>query len=190
MALRISVETALFCVTVLGSPIAAESPGRPLSLSWEHEVLTIRGNHLPGKSLEIWYLEAFCRPGSSRREWKQTVIPHTTTLIDASADGRVIKLQSRLSDGVKVDHEIRAGDDEVEFRLTATNPAAVESQAHWAQPCIRVDKYADVKRQGNSEAYLPRCFVYVDGRPVRACRRRLGPRRPFTPPGKSGALPE
>ena len=54
------------------------NPRRALSLSWDHEMLTIRGSHLPGKSLEVWYLEAFCRPGSTRRDWKQTVIPHTT----------------------------------------------------------------------------------------------------------------
>jgi hypothetical protein len=161
------VGIGLLCVTLFAKPSVAENPERRLSLGWKQEFLTIRGDHLPGKSLEIHFLEAFCRPGSSRRDWKQTVIPHTTTLIEASGDGRLIKLQSRLSDGVKVDHEIRAGDDEVEFRLTATNPTAVESQAHWAQPCIRVDKYADIKPQANSEAYLPRCFVYVDGRPVR-----------------------
>ena len=129
-----SVWIGLLCVTLFAKPSVAENPERRLSLGWKQEFLTIRGDHLPGKSLEIHYLEAFCRPGSSRRDWKQTVLPHTTTLIEASADGRLIKLQSRLSDGVKVDHEIRAGNDEVEFRLTATNPTAVESQAHWAQP--------------------------------------------------------
>ena len=130
-------------------------------------MLTIRGNHLPGRAVEVWYLEAFCRPGSTRRDWKQTVIPHTTQLVEASADGRLIKLRSRLSDGLIVDHEIRAGRDEVDFRVVATNPTGVESQAHWAQPCIRVDKYAGVKLEHASEAYLPRCFVYVDGKPSR-----------------------
>ena len=51
--------------------------------------------------------------------------------------------------------------------MVASNPTAAESQAHWAQPCIRVDRYAGVKMEHASEAYLPRCFLYVDGRPVR-----------------------
>src|SRR5262249_24490657 len=62
---------------------------------------------------------------------------------------------------------IRAGQDEVDFRVIATNPTRVESQAHWAQPCIRVDRYAGTQAERASEAYLPRCFIYRDGRPAR-----------------------
>ncbi len=115
----------------------------------------------------MWYIEAFCRPGSTRRDWKQTVIPHKTERVESAADGRLIRLRSRLEDGVVVDHEIRAGRDEVDFRVIATNPTRVASQAQWAQPCIRVDRYAGVKPERSSEDYLPRCFLYVDGRPVR-----------------------
>jgi hypothetical protein len=157
----------LLSIAALARPLEAGDADRALSLSWNKEMLTIRGGHLPGRALEVLYLEAFCRPGSTRREWRQTVIPHTTQLVLASADGRLIKLRSRLNDGVTVDHEIRAGRDEVDFRVVATNPTEAESQAHWAQPCIRVDKYAGVKLEHDSEAYLPRCFVYVDGKPAR-----------------------
>ena len=48
----------------------------------------------------------------------------------------------------------------------AIQPGA-PSQAHWAQPCIRVEHYAGIKREQASEAYLPRCFIYVDGKPAR-----------------------
>ena len=148
-------------------PLEAGRVERVLSLHWNNELLTIRGTHLPGGSLEVWYIEAFCRPDSTRRDWKQTVIPHATQLVEASPDGRLIKLRSRLEDGVMVDHAIRAGRDEVDFQLQATNPTGAESLAHWAQPCIRVDKFAGVKREPSSEAYLPNCFVYVDGKPSR-----------------------
>jgi hypothetical protein len=166
-ALSASVGIAVLWVGLPVKPLEAGDVDRALSLHWDKEMLTIRGKHLPGGALEVWYLEAFCRPGSTRRDWKQTVIPHTTQVVEASLDGRLIKLQSRLSDGVKVDHEIRAGRDEVDFRVVATNPTGSESQAHWAQPCIRVEKYAGIKREHASEAYLPRCFVYVDGKPTR-----------------------
>jgi hypothetical protein len=161
------VGSGLIVAALSVKSLVAADPSRALSLRWDNEILSIRGSHLPGKSLEIRYLEAFCRPGSTRRDWKQTVIPHATTLVETSPDGRFIKLRSRLSDGVTVDHQIRAGDDEVDFRLTANNPTSVESQAHWSQPCIRVDKYAGVKPEPNSEAYLPRCFMYVNGAPAR-----------------------
>jgi hypothetical protein len=145
---------------------ADEGP-RALTLAWDKEILTIRGAHLPGGAVEVQYIEAYCRPGSTRRDWTQTVIPHRTERVEASADRRRIRLRSRLEDGVVVDHEIRAGRDEVDFRVVATNPTGAESQAHWAQPCIRVDRYAGVKPERSSEDYLPRCFLYVDGRPVR-----------------------
>jgi hypothetical protein len=148
-------------------PLAAAEPDRSLSLTWENELLTIHGQHLPGGALDVWYIEAFCRPGSTRRDWKKTVIPHKTRLVSAARDGRMIVLQSVLDDGVVVDHQIRAGRDEVDFRVVATNPTAVESQAHWAQPCIRVNRYAGTKLEHDSEDYLPRCFIDVDGNPAR-----------------------
>src|SRR5262245_63651211 len=95
----------------------AEEDRRALSLSWDKEILTIRGAHLPGGAVEIWYIEAYCRPGSTKRDWKQTVIPHKTERVEADPDGRRIRLRSRLTDGVVVDHEISAGRDEVDFRV-------------------------------------------------------------------------
>src|SRR6478672_967466 len=152
----------LWWVASIATPIAADEGGRALSLTWDKEMLTIHGKHLPGGALEVWYIEAYCRPGSTRRDWKQTTIPHTTELVESSPDGRRIQLRSRLSDGVLIDHEIRAGRDQVDFRVVATNPTQLESQAHWAQPCIRVDRYAGTKAERSSETYLPRCFIYVD----------------------------
>jgi hypothetical protein len=148
-------------------PLGARESERALELSWSNEMLTIHGKHLPGGALEVWYIEAFCRPGSTHRDWKQTVIPHKTLLVEADRDGRLIKLRSVLDDGVVVEHEIRAGVDEVDFRVVAANPTAVASQAHWAQPCIRVDRYAGTPPERAAVAYLPRSFIYVDGKAVR-----------------------
>ncbi len=149
---------------VLSAPAIAGEADRSLVVSWDNEILTIRGKHLPGGALEVWYIEAFCRPGSTRRDWKQTVIPHQTHVVAAGSDGRWIKLRSELTDGVLVDHEIRAGRDAVDFRVVATNPTSALSQAHWAQPCVRVDRYAGTKAEHGSEAYLPRCFIYTRGK--------------------------
>lgn len=139
----------------------------PLSLTWSNEMLSIRGSHIYGGEISVHYLEAFCRPGSTRRDWNETVIPHRTRLVEATADQRLIRLRSELNDGVVVDHEIRAGDKEVDFRVVATNHGATESQAHWAQPCIRVDRFTGVKPEPNSEGYLPSCFLFVDGKLTR-----------------------
>jgi len=152
---------------LIGGPVAAEEAERALSLTWDKEILTIHGKHLPGGALEVLYIEAFCRAGSTRRDWRQTVIPHTTQLVESGPGGQWIKLRSRLSDGVVVEHEIRTARDEVNFKVVATNPTKIASEAQWAQPCIRVDRYAGTKAERNSEAYLKHCFIYVDGKPAR-----------------------
>ena len=124
----------------------AAQAARPLTISWEKNYLTIRGD-FPGNEISILYLEAYCRPGSTDREWGQTVIKHTTRLVSTREDGRVIKLQDELADGVVVDHTITAGVDEIDFQLVARNPTARASEAHWAQPCLRVDRFTGMPTQ-------------------------------------------
>ena len=57
---------------------------KPLTISWEKNFLTIRGD-FPGGELRTLYLEAYCRPGSTDREWRETVIPHTAEKLEATA---------------------------------------------------------------------------------------------------------
>ncbi|MFT6498877.1 MAG: hypothetical protein ACJAT6_001012, partial [Akkermansiaceae bacterium] len=45
-----------------------------LTLSWENNILTLHAPHVPGGKIETWYLEAYCKPGSSDRDWNQTLI--------------------------------------------------------------------------------------------------------------------
>jgi hypothetical protein len=163
---RVTAATLVLAALALAGPSAGWEEDT-LTLSWAENMLTVRGRDIPGGAVKVWYMEAFCRPGSTDRDWNQTVIPHTTKLVEADPDGRRLKLRSTLADGVTVDHDIRAGRDEVDFRLTATNPTDKASQAHWAQPCVRVDAFTGVKPERNSEAYLSRCFVFIDGNPTR-----------------------
>lgn len=155
--------SGLLLLTVSFSGATPDTPGDGLRIRWEENFLTISGGDLPGQEMKVHYLEAYCRPGSTDRDWGETVIGHNTELISASDDGRVIKLRCTLSDGVIVDHVITAGRDEVDFRLTARNPTDKESLAHWAQPCIRVDRFAGVPAKGSGEEYLGKSFIFVDG---------------------------
>jgi hypothetical protein len=150
-----------------GSKVGPGPLQEGLSVEWADNMLIVRGSKLPAGSVKVWYIEAFCRPGSTDRDWAKTVIPHTTKLVRTDPDGRRIRLRSTLEDGVVVDHDIRAGKDEVEFRLTATNSTTRASEAHWAQPCVRVDTFTGVKPARNSEDYLAKCFVFIDGRLTR-----------------------
>jgi len=142
----------------LGTAAPGEEGTGSLHLEWESNILRIVSPGLPGGAVEIWYLEAFCRRGSTDRDWSETVIPHETTKLAASDDGTQLRLQSTVEPGVVVDHEIRAGDDEVDFRLTLTNPTDAAVDIDWAQPCIRVGAFTGL----DQETYIKRCFVFTD----------------------------
>jgi hypothetical protein len=143
---------------------------KPLTISWDKNYLTVHGD-FPGGELRTHYLEAYCRPGSTDQDWRTlTVIPHTAEMLEASPDKKIIKLRNKLADGVTVEHTITAGNDEVDFRLVAHNPTDKPSLAHWAQPCIRVDKFTGA---GNADAralvpaYARKCFLFIDGKLTR-----------------------
>ncbi len=147
------------CLTIaLCAPLVAAEPAK-LRLAWADNYLTVRGDDLPGEEVKILYLEAYCRAGSTDRKWEETVVPHKTELISAAADGSRIELRCTISDGVTVDHVITSTPDEVDFQLTAHNPTDERSVVHWAQPCIRVDRFTGRKQ----DDYLANCFIFVDG---------------------------
>ncbi len=152
-------ESLLVLVTLSFSSIA-QAADRPLQLHWEKNYLTISGEHLSGKEIKIHYLEAYCRAGSTDADWvKHTMVGHQSELIEASPDGTALRLRDVVSDGVRVDHEIRSTADEIRFEIKAHNPTDKRSEAHWAQPCIRLDKFTGA----NQETYLAKSFVFLDG---------------------------
>ena len=130
-----------------------------IRLEWNENYLTLFSDRLPKEGLKIHYLEAYCRDGSTHRDWKETVIPHQTTLVTQKAPNR-LELHCKLEDGVEVDHHIVATEDEVDFQLTAKNPSGAASRAHWAQPCIRVGNFTG---KGQDD-YVPHCFIVLGGK--------------------------
>lgn len=155
-------------IGLAASVLPAKEPSG-LTISWAKNMLTVRGD-FPGETIETHYLEAYCRPGSTDRDWGETVIKHTAELIAHSTDAQKIQLRDTLADGVIVDHLITAGIDDVDFHLTAHNPTNKESQAHWAQPCMRVDKFTGCKREDSRELippYARKCFLFVEGKLTR-----------------------
>lgn len=163
------LAVAIVCCGVFGGCQNETRTGPPLTVAWADDVLTIRapeGAHsIPGGELRVWYLEAYCRDGSTGRAWGKTVIGHRTDLIDADEAGRWIKLRCHLADGVVVQHTIAAGVGEVDFTVTAHNPTNRASAAHWAQPCIRVGDFTGTGAEATDDkyAYIAKSFVYQDG---------------------------
>src|SRR5438270_6817699 len=138
---------------------ASASFAAGLTLSRENNWLIIHGAQLPSGQIRINYLEAYCRADSTDADWvKHTVIKHTNELISVS--DKVIKMRDRLADRLIVDHTITAGEDEVDFRLVARNPTNKRSEAHWAQPCVRLGDFTGFgpAQTKDDYAYLPKCF--------------------------------
>ena len=131
-----------------------------LTINWKESFLKISDDRNPGGVIEVWYLEAYCRSGSTDREWNETVIDHETKLL--SATETEIKLRCKLADGVIIDHLITAEEDKISFHLVAKNPTGQKSEAHWGQPCIRVGRFTGTHNDVDKYAYLKNSFVFLD----------------------------
>jgi hypothetical protein len=139
-----------------------------LTLARDKNWLIILGPHLPKGEIRINYLEAYCRANSTSADWHDTTIGHTTELVSLSDDRKTMKLRCVVKDGVIVEHTITAGTDEVAFALTAHNPTTTASGAHWAQPCIRLGDFTGYDDKGKDiDDYLPKCFLFLDGKLTR-----------------------
>jgi hypothetical protein len=167
---RIKLAATTLLVSLLISPLETHadepSPGPSIRLDYEKDWLTLSRPDWPG-SIRIHYLEAYCRAGSTDSDWiKHTVIPHETRVVSASPDHRVVRLQDVLADGVTVDHTITAEADVVRFLVTAHNPRATRSEAHWAQPCVRLSAFLgfDEETMADATDYLPLAFIGHGGR--------------------------
>jgi len=178
---------------LLSACFASAAP--KLSLTWEKNWLEIHGDHLPG-SMRVHYLEAYCRANSQTTDWgKHTVVGHETKMVSASDDGSRIELLCNLKDGVTVRHVITARDDEIDFRLTAHNPTNKLSEAHWAQPCVRVGGFTGTGADKTTDkyAYVKKSFIFLDGKqammPTRdwALKARYIPGQVWTAPGVARA---
>jgi hypothetical protein len=156
-----------------------------LTLAREGHWLIIKGEKIPGGDIRINYLEAYCRANSTDADWvKHTVIRHTNKFISLSDDKKVMRLQDTLADGVIVEHTIKAAEDEVDFRLEARNPGNRRSEAHWAQPCVRLGPFtgfsADLSK-GDINDYVSKCFIFLDGKLERMPTREWATQARYVP---------
>ncbi|HXX95380.1 MAG TPA: hypothetical protein VEN81_17290 [Planctomycetota bacterium] len=143
----------------LSSCSPPDVPERTPRLSWEKNILSVRGEDIPGGRIEILYLEAYCRSKSTHRAWGQTTLGHRTEKTHEAPDGSSLRLHCSVAGGVEVEHTITAGPGEVDFRVEAVNRGGEYVDAVWVQPCIRVGEFTG----GDQKTYVERCFIFVDG---------------------------
>ena len=144
----------LLLVSICGGAYAADG----FKLAWQKNVLKITGDQVPGGPLEVWWLEAFCRRGSTKRPWSETTIPHTTELISAKPDGQQLRLRSRVQPSVEVLQELRVVRDGVEIDVELKNSGGEPVDLEWFEPCIHVDRFT-ARNQTN---YIERCFIFTE----------------------------
>jgi hypothetical protein len=128
-----------------------------LRVNWTNNMLTISGPQIPGGSVDIWYLEAFCRSGSTHRQWNQTTIPHKTELLEQDKSGKHLRLRTVVEPNVEVIHDIRAGRDDVDFHLALKNKGAQPVDVQWFQPCMRVGRFTGL----NQSNYIRSSFIFT-----------------------------
>jgi hypothetical protein len=157
---------------LLWIPRASRAAAAPaIRLAVHGHMLHVMPDGLP--TIRINYLEAYCRAQSTDVDWAEhTVIPHRQEA-RVAADGRSMTQQDVLADGVTVEHTVTAMPGAVDFRLEAHNPGTVASEAHWAQPCVRLGPFTGLTSDpqadthGDIDDYLPQCFVFIGGKLTR-----------------------
>lgn len=133
-------------------------PAVALEISWTNNLLRVSGRDLPGGTMDVWYLEAFCRSGAHTQVWGKTTIPHKTTLL-TNEGNRVLRFRTLVQTNVEVTHVVTAGADEIDFRFTLANRGAEDMDVQWFQPaCIRVEKFTG-SVQSN---YTAKSFIFTE----------------------------
>jgi hypothetical protein len=142
---------------LIGSMAGSVNADEGLKLVWQSNVLKITGDKLPGGTLDVWWLEAFCRRGSTKRPWNETTIPHTTELVSSDKNGQKLRLRSKVQPAVEVLQELRVVKSGIEFDVELKNSGDAPADLEWFEPCIHVDRFTG-RQQTN---YIERCFIFT-----------------------------
>lgn len=151
---RIASAFTLASLLLIGKTNAAAG----LRISWTNNLLTLSAPNLPGQTMDIWYLEAFCRKGSTKQDWGKTTIPHTTTLLESDPDGKRLKLLTKVGD-VEMVHVLRASEDDVDIQYELENRGKELAPIEWFQPaCIRVERFTGCQQSN----YTAKSFIFTE----------------------------
>jgi len=123
------------------------------------------------------------RAGSTDADWVQhTVVPTQANALREHRSQRDEDPRHSCR-RVIVEHTITAHDDNVDFRLTAHNPTSKRSEAHWAQPCVRLGGLPASRRSLAAiwRTTCPNASFFLKAN-CSECRRKIGRKRLATRP--------
>lgn len=143
----------MFLLLLWVSTLAA---AEPIRLSWTNNLLTVSHPNLPGKTMDVWYLEAFCRKGANQQKWDKTTIPHKTALLQAEPN----RLRFRTTIGsVEMLHTLKSTEDEIDIDYELKNSGSETAPIEWFQPaCIRVEKFTECGQTN----YTRKSFIFTE----------------------------
>jgi hypothetical protein len=145
------------------------------TLSWTNNLLTVSNANLPGGKLEIWYPEAFCKKGSTDRDWGETalaqktiqasgsplgVIGSSNRRIDLTPNSRsLLTFQTTIQPNVVLLHAVSLDVDCLTILFQFSNGGIAPVDLDWFQPaCIRVDKFTGC----NQSNYTSKSFIFTE----------------------------
>ena len=131
-------------------------PHEGVRLEYKGRMLSVTHPLLGGTPLRIDYMEAYCKSGSTHREWGKTIIPQRNEVL--SATDHEIKVKTSLACGVEVLHRIAVVADEILLEATVTNLTDRPADVDWMQPCLRVAEFTGSDQQH----YIRKCFVFTE----------------------------
>ena len=125
-------------------------------------ILTIT-HPLLAEPVQIWCMEAYCKKGSTHRNWEETTIAQKNTLLEKKEYEIIIK--SVVDDCVEVTHRFAVVSDEILFESTFSNISNTKYDLEWMQPCIRVGNFTNLSQ----EEYIRKCFIFTEKGLTRLC---------------------
>lgn len=146
------------CVGPQVTPLL-DKPGHKdikLDCNDKDKILLVTHPLLGGKSLKIWAMEAYCRKGSTYRDWSRTTIEQENEIVSKSP--HEIKVKTSLASGVVVNHRFAVVADEILFEATITNLTNLPVDIEWMAPCIRVGDFTGLDKI----EYIRKCFIFTN----------------------------
>jgi hypothetical protein len=136
-----------------------DAPGHKsikLDYNINDKILLVKHPLLGEKPLKIWAMEAYCRKGSTCRNWSETTIEQKNEVVSKSP--HQIKVRTSLASGAQVQHRFAVVADEILFESTITNMTNQPVDIEWMAPCIRVGDFTGLDKI----EYIRKCFIFTD----------------------------
>lgn len=129
----------------------------PVTIRWHDRMLTISPKRIAPMEIQVWYIEAYVRSGSTDQAWEESTLPQRMTLLESDPVGQRLLIESVVAEDVIGRHEIRVVGDTVRFDVVFENRGSRFVDLQWMQPCVRVGEFTGQ----DQDDYHKKCFIFT-----------------------------